>query len=34
MIEPGGIFDGCCHMTTSSQSTKAVTIPFHAASQG
>jgi cytoskeletal protein CcmA (bactofilin family) len=36
VIEPGGIFDGRCHMTSSSstQSTKAVTIPFRAASQG
>ena len=34
VIEPGGIFDGRCHMTASSQSTKAVTIPFRAASQG
>ena len=34
VIEPGGIFDGHCHMTSSSQSTKAVTIPFRAASQG
>ena len=34
VIEPGGIFDGRCHMTASTQSTKAVTIPFRAASQG
>ena len=34
VIEPGGIFDGRCHMTSSSQATKAVTIPFRAASQG
>lgn len=34
VIEPGGIFDGRCHMTASSQATKAVTIPFRAANQG
>jgi hypothetical protein len=34
VIEPGGNFDGHCHMTSSSQSTKGVTIPLRAASQG
>lgn len=34
VIEPGGIFDGRCHMTASSQATKTVTIPFRAANQG
>ena len=31
VIEPGGIFDGRCHMKASSQTAKAVTIPFRAA---
>ena len=31
VIEPGGIFDGRCHMTASSQNAKPVTIPFRAA---
>lgn len=34
VIEPGGIFDGHCHMTASSQTSKSVTIPFRAANQG
>jgi cytoskeletal protein CcmA (bactofilin family) len=34
VIEPGGIFDGRCHMAASSQATKTVTIPFRAANQG
>lgn len=33
VIEPGGIFDGRCHMTASTQSAKTVTIPFRSASQ-
>ena len=34
VIEPGGIFDGRCHMTSSTSTTKAVTIPFRSASNG
>ena len=34
VIEPGGIFDGRCHMLASSESSAAVTIPIRAASQG
>jgi cytoskeletal protein CcmA (bactofilin family) len=34
VIEPGGIFDGRCHMLASSESTKPLTIPIRAASQG
>lgn len=34
VIEPGGIFDGRCHMTSSSQAAKTVTIPFRPASNG
>jgi cytoskeletal protein CcmA (bactofilin family) len=34
VIEPGGIFDGRCHMTSSSQAAKPVTIPFRPASAG
>jgi cytoskeletal protein CcmA (bactofilin family) len=34
VIEPGGIFDGRCHMTSSSPAAKAVTIPFRSASNG
>jgi cytoskeletal protein CcmA (bactofilin family) len=33
VIEPGGIFDGNCHMTASAAAGKAVTIPFRAANQ-
>jgi cytoskeletal protein CcmA (bactofilin family) len=33
VIEPGGIFDGRCHMLASSESTKPLTIPIRAASQ-
>ena len=33
VIEPGGIFDGRCHMLASSEATKPVTIPIRAASQ-
>jgi cytoskeletal protein CcmA (bactofilin family) len=31
MIEPGGIFDGRCHMLAASESTKPLTIPIRAA---
>jgi cytoskeletal protein CcmA (bactofilin family) len=34
VIEPGGIFDGRCHMLTSSEATRPVTIPIRAVSQG
>lgn len=34
VIDPGGIFDGRCHMLASSESSAAVTIPIRAASQG
>ena len=34
VIEPGGIFDGRCHMLTSSETTKPLTIPIRAANQG
>ena len=34
VIEPGGIFDGRCHMLTSSETSKPLTIPIRAASQG
>jgi len=34
VIEPGGIFDGRCHMTAASQTSRAVTIPFRSAGQG
>jgi cytoskeletal protein CcmA (bactofilin family) len=34
VIEPGGIFDGRCHMTSSTAANKAVTIPFRSASNG
>jgi cytoskeletal protein CcmA (bactofilin family) len=30
MIEPGGIFDGRCHMLAASESTKPLTIPIRA----
>lgn len=33
MIEPGGIFDGQCHMLGSSEASKSVAIPIRAASQ-
>lgn len=33
VIDPGGIFDGRCHMLASSESSAAVTIPIRAASQ-
>jgi cytoskeletal protein CcmA (bactofilin family) len=33
VIEPGGIFDGNCHMTASAAAGKPVTIPFRAANQ-
>jgi cytoskeletal protein CcmA (bactofilin family) len=33
VIEPGGIFDGRCHMLASSEATKPLTIPIRAASQ-
>ena len=34
VIEPGGIFDGHCHMLAASESTKPLTIPIRAAHQG
>ena len=34
VIEPGGIFDGRCHMLTSSEAAKPLTIPIRAANQG
>jgi cytoskeletal protein CcmA (bactofilin family) len=34
VIEPGGIFDGQCHMLASSEATKPLTIPIRAANQG
>lgn len=33
VIEPGGIFDGQCHMLTSSEASKPLTIPIRAANQ-
>src|ERR1700687_5843308 len=33
VIDPGGIFDGRCHMLASSESSAAVTIPIRAAVQ-
>ena len=33
-IEPGGIFDGRCHMLASSSSSKPLTIPIRAIQQG
>jgi cytoskeletal protein CcmA (bactofilin family) len=33
MIEPGGIFDGRCHMLAASESTKPLTIPIRASQQ-
>ncbi len=33
IIEPGGIFDGRCHMLASAQATKPVTIPIRAINQ-
>ena len=34
VIEPGGIFDGRCHMLASAESSAAVTIPIRAVSKG
>jgi cytoskeletal protein CcmA (bactofilin family) len=34
VIEPGGIFDGHCHMTASAASSQPLAIPFRAASRG
>ena len=34
VIEPGGIFDGRCHMLTSSEAAKPLSIPIRAANQG
>ena len=34
VIEPGGIFDGRCHMLTSSETAKPLTIPIRAVTQG
>jgi hypothetical protein len=33
VIDPGGIFDGRCHMLASSDATSGVTIPIRAVSQ-
>jgi len=33
VIEPGGIFDGRCHMLTSTEASKPLTIPIRAARQ-
>lgn len=33
MIEPGGIFDGRCHMLAASETAKPLTIPIRAAGQ-
>ena len=33
VIEPGGIFDGRCHMLASSEAARPVTIPIRAATQ-
>lgn len=33
VIEPGGIFDGRCHMLASAEATKPLTIPVRAVSQ-
>jgi cytoskeletal protein CcmA (bactofilin family) len=33
VIEPGGIFDGRCHMLAASESTKPLTIPIRASQQ-
>jgi cytoskeletal protein CcmA (bactofilin family) len=34
VIEPGGIFDGECHVIAPSEATKAVTIPIRTAQAG
>lgn len=34
VIEPGGIFDGHCHMLAQAEAAKPLTIPVRAASQG
>ena len=34
VIEPGGIFDGRCHMLASSEAAKPLTIPIRTAAQG
>src|ERR1700757_1056788 len=34
VIEPGGIFDGRCHMLASSEAARPLTIPIRAANQG
>jgi cytoskeletal protein CcmA (bactofilin family) len=34
VIEPGGIFDGQCHMLAAAESAKPMTIPIRAAQQG
>jgi cytoskeletal protein CcmA (bactofilin family) len=34
VVDPGGIFDGHCHMLASSDATSGVTIPIRAASRG
>lgn len=34
VIEPGGIFDGQCHMLAAAESAKPVTIPIRVAQQG
>ncbi len=34
LIEPGGIFDGQCHMLASAETSKTLTIPIRGAPQG
>ncbi len=34
LIEPGGIFDGRCHMLAAADSSKTLTIPIRGATQG
>ena len=34
VIEPGGVFDGQCHMAAASEAAKPVTIPIRAAQAG
>ena len=34
VIEPGGVFDGQCHMLAESEAAKTVTIPIRAAQAG
>jgi cytoskeletal protein CcmA (bactofilin family) len=34
VIDPGGVFDGQCHMSATSEAVKPLTIPIRAAQQG